>query len=166
MTTITVHGDTVTLSGSLPAVGQPLPSVTVTTNDLDDVALADLAGSRLVLNIFPSVDTGVCASQLRAFNKAAAGLENTTVIGVSKDLPFAQARFCGAEGIENVATYSAFRSDFGDAFGVTMTDGPLRGLLARAVIVTDADGRVVYSELVPEVGQEPDYEAALAALDA
>ena len=123
-----------------------------------------LAGRRVVLNIFPSVDTGVCANSVRKFNELAAGLDNTSVVCASADLPFALARFCGAEGIENVTAASGFRSDFGDAFGVTMTEGPLRGLYARSVVVLDENGSVTYTELVPEIGQEPDYDAALAAL--
>ena len=118
----------------------------------------------MVLNIFPSLDTGTCAMSVRKFNEVAAGLDNTVVVCVSKDLPFAQARFCGAEGIENVVTGSAFRSSFGEDFGVTMADGPLAGLLSRAVIVADAEGTVLYTEQVGEVSEEPDYDAARAAL--
>lgn len=164
MADITLHGTSVSTNGTLPQAGDKLPDFVLTTNDLGEVKLSDFAGKRLVINIFPSVDTGVCAAQLRTFNESAATLDNTAVIGVSNDLPFAQARFCGAEGIENVATYSAFRSDFGSDYGVLFVNGGLKGLLARAVIVADENGTVVYSELVPEVGQEPNYEAALAAL--
>ena len=121
-------------------------------------------GRRVVLNIFPSVDTGVCATSVRKFNELAAGLDNTSVICVSKDLPFALGRFCGAEGIENVTAASAFRSDFGTDYGVTMTDGPLAGLLARSVVVLDETGTVIHSQLVPEITTEPDYDAAVAAL--
>ena len=117
-----------------------------------------------MLNIFPSIDTGVCATSVRRFNELAAGLDNTTVVCASADLPFALARFCGAEGIDNVTAASSFRSSFGADYGVVMTDGPLRGLLARSVVVLDADGTVVYTQLVPEIGQEPDYDAAVAAL--
>lgn len=165
MASVTFQGNPVHTSGDLPAVGSPLPQFTAVNGDLQDVTAADFRGKRLVINIFPSVDTGVCAAQVRNFNKKAAELDNTTVIGVSKDLPFAQARFCGAEGIENVSTLSAFRTSFGEDFGVLMTDGPLEGLLARAVVVADENGTVVHSELVSEIGEEPDYDAAVAALD-
>ena len=117
-----------------------------------------------MLNIFPSVDTGICAESVRKFNALAGSLENTVVINVSHDLPFAQARFCGAEGIENVTSASAFRSSFGQDYGVTLVDGKFEGLLARAVVVLDADGSVLHVQLVPEIGQEPDYDAAVAAL--
>ncbi len=165
MASVTFQGNPVHTSGDLPAVGSPLPQFTAVNGDLQDVIAADFRGKRLVINIFPSVDTGVCAAQVRNFNKKAAELDNTTVIGVSKDLPFAQARFCGAEGIENVSTLSAFRTSFGEDFGVLMTDGPLEGLLARAVVVADENGTVVHSELVSEIGEEPDYDAAVVALD-
>lgn len=160
----TFHGSDVTLSGALPTVGEQLPDFTVVNTELENVERSTFGGKRLVINIFPSVDTGVCAAQLRTFNKEAAGLENTAVIGISHDLPFAQARFCGAEGIDNVETLSAFRSTFGTDYGVQMLDGPLAGLLARAVLVADENGTVIYSELVDEVGEEPNYEAALASL--
>ncbi|GAA1754534.1 thiol peroxidase [Nostocoides vanveenii] len=150
--------------GDLPGVGAPAPDFALTGTDLGDVTLAGLAGRRVVLNIFPSVDTGVCAASVRKFNQLAAGLENTTVVCASADLPFALGRFCGAEGIENVTAASSFRSDFGDAYGVTMSDGPLRGLLARSVVVVGADGTVAYTEVVPEITTEPDYDAAIAAL--
>lgn len=151
-------------SGDLPVVGSPAPEFTVTGADLADVTSAGLAGSRVVLNIFPSIDTGVCAASVRRFNELAAGLDNTQVVCVSEDLPFALARFCGAEGIDNVTTGSAFRSSFGHDYGVTMVDGKLRGLLARSVVVIDTDGTVLHSQLVPAIGQEPDYDAAVAAL--
>ena len=150
--------------GDLPTVGQQAPDFTLTGADLGDIALSDLTGKRVVLNIFPSVDTGVCAMSVRRFNELAAGLDNTTVVCASADLPFALARFCGAEGIENVTVASDFRTNFGEAYGVTMADGPLAHLLSRAVVVVDAEGTVVYTEQVPEIGQEPDYDAALAAL--
>ena len=118
----------------------------------------------MILNVFPSVDTGICATSVRTFNERAAGLENTKVLCISRDLPFAQARFCGAEGIENVTVASDFRTTFGEDYGVTMITGPLEGLLARAVIVLDEKGNVTHSQLVPEIKQEPDYEAAIAAL--
>lgn len=164
MATTAFKGTPVHTVGELPAVGSPAPTATLTGSDLSEIAPGDLAGSKVVYNIFPSLDTGVCAMSVRRFNELAADLEGTKVVCVSKDLPFAQARFCGAEGIENVEVASAFRSDFGDTFGVTMLDGPLATLLARAVVVTDADGTVTYTELVDEITTEPDYDAALAAL--
>ena len=164
MTDITLDGTPVHTHGSLPTVGTKAPAFTLVGNDLSPVALADFAGSRLILNIFPSVDTGVCATSVRTFNERAAGLENTKVLCISRDLPFAQARFCGAEGIENVTVASDFRTTFGETYGVTMINGPLEGLLARAVVVLDEKGNVIHSQLVPEIKQEPDYEAALAVL--
>ena len=152
--------------GDLPAVGSSAPDFTLLGADLAPVSLRDLRGRTVVLNIFPSLDTGTCAASVRAFNERAAGLEGTTVLAVSADLPFAAARFCAVEGIENVRTGSVLRSDFGTAYGVEMTDGPLAGLLARAVVVVDPQGGVTHVELVPEIAQEPDYEAALAAAGA
>lgn len=150
--------------GDLPAVGSVAPEFDLVGQDLGPVSSADLRGKKVILNIFPSIDTGTCQATVRHFNEAAAGLENTTVLCVSHDLPFAQARFCGAEGINDVVTASGFRSSFGKDFGLTMTDGPLEGLLARAVFVLDETGKIVYSELVPEISHEPDYDSALAAL--
>ena len=151
-------------NGDLPAVGAKLPEFSVLAADLSEISSADFAGKNLVLNIFPSVDTGVCATSVRTFNKQAAGLENTVVLCVSNDLPFAIGRFCAAEGIENVQTSSAFRSSFGEDFGVKLVDGPLAGLLARSVVVVNPAGEVVYTELVPETTNEPNYEAALVAI--
>ncbi len=151
--------------GDLPSVGAAAPDFTLTGADLSDVSLGDYAGRRVVLNIFPSVDTGVCAMSVRRFNELAAGLDNTTVVCASADLPFALARFCGAEGIENVVTASTFRSSFADDYGTRLLDGPLAGLNARSVVVIDPEGKVVYTELVPETTQEPDYAAAVAALN-
>lgn len=165
MADITFKGNTVHTSGNLPAVGSKAPDFTLTGSALQPVANGDFAGKNLVLNIFPSIDTGVCATSVRKFNAEAANLPNTIVLCVSKDLPFAQKRFCGAEGIDRVQTASWFRGpDFGAAYGVTMTDGPLGGLFARAVVVIDAAGIVQHTELVPEIAQEPDYAAALAAV--
>ena len=158
------RGNPVHTNGDLPAVGSPAPSFTVTGSDLSDITLADQTGKRVVLNVFPSIDTGVCAMSARKFNELAAGLDNTAVLCISADLPFAMGRFCGAEGIANVVVGSTFRSDFASDYGVKLTDGPLAGLCARSVFVLDTDGSVVYSELVPETGQEPDYDAAVAAL--
>lgn len=156
-------GNPVHTVGELPAVGAALPAFTLTGSDLGELTSDSLAGTTLILNIFPSLDTGTCAASVRTFNKKAADLPEATVLCVSNDLPFAQARFCGAEGIENVTTASGFRSSFGDDFGVTMTDGPLKGLLARSVVVVDASGTVTYTQLVPEIADEPDYDSALEA---
>lgn len=164
MATTAFKGNPVQTVGDLPAAGDPAPDFTVTGSDLSDIKLSDLAGKRVVLNVFPSIDTGVCATSVRKFNELAASLDNTAVVCVSADLPFALGRFCGAEGIENVQTGSVFRSSFGADYGVTMADGPLQGLLARSVVVLDTDGKVLHTELVPEIGQEPDYDAATGAL--
>lgn len=164
MATTAFKENPVTTVGELPAVGTVAPAYELVGEGLAALTSAEVSG-RTVLNIFPSVDTGVCAASVRKFNELAAGLENTTVINVSKDLPFAQARFCGAEGIENAVVGSAFRSGFGDDFGVTMADGPMAGLLARSVLVLDEDGKVIHSQLVPEITEEPDYDAAVAALN-
>lgn len=166
MATTAFKGETVTTCGQLPEVGAKAPDFTVVGTDLNDVKLADLGGKRVVLSVFPSVDTGVCAASVRAFNEKAAGVERAQVLCISHDLPFALARFCGAEGIENVTAASGFRSSFGADYGLTMTDGPLAGLLARAVIVLDTEGTVVYTQLIEEITTEPDYDGALAALRA
>ncbi|HEX2784226.1 MAG TPA: thiol peroxidase [Ilumatobacteraceae bacterium] len=161
----TALGDnTVNTVGDLPSVGSTTPSFSLTKGDMSEITQADLAGQRVVLNIFPSLDTKVCAISVRKFNEIAAGLDNTTVLCVSADLPFAQARFCGAEGLTNVTTASTFRSDFGSAYGVKMADGRLAGLMARSVVVLDENGKVIHSQLVPSIGQEPDYDAAVASL--
>ena len=166
MATVTFKKDlTIKLNGVLPAVGSQAPNFKGTKTDLSDVHLEDYRGKRVVLNIFPSVDTGVCAASVRRFNAEASKLENTVVLCISKDLPFAQARFCGAEGLDKVIPLSTFRSNcFTDGYGLLQTDGPLYGLLARAVVVIDEAGKILYTELVPEITQEPNYEAALAAL--
>jgi len=164
MATTALDGTPAQTAGELPAVGSPAPDFTLTSGRLADVTRSDLSGQRLVLNIFPSVGTGVCAASMRKFNELAAGLDNTTVLCVSNDLPFALTGFCGAEGLENVSVASAFRSDFGETYGVTLLDGAFRGLLARAVVVVDEQGRVVHSQLVPEIAQEPDYDAVLSTL--
>ncbi len=157
-------GTPVNTSGDLPSVGAPTPAFTLTKGDLSDLTPADLAGQRVVLNIFPSVDTPTCAASVRRFNELASSLDNTSVVCVSADLPFAQGRFCGAEGLDKVQTASSFRSDFGSAYGVSLADGKLAGLLARAVVVLDTDGTVLHSQLVPEIANEPDYDAAVASL--
>lgn len=163
MATITLKGNEISTSGDLPALGSQAPAFSLTTTKLQDVSLADYAGKTVVLNIFPSVDTGICAMSVRKFNESAASLENVAVLNVSADLPFAHARFCGAEGIENVESLSAFRSDFGADYGVTITTGPMAGLCSRAIVVVGVDGNVKYTEQVPEIVQEPDYAAALTA---
>ncbi len=163
MTTTTLGGSPATLTGDLPGVGSTAPDYALAGTDLGEVTRA--GDRRTVLNIFPSVDTGVCAASVRAFNERAADLSEVDVVCVSMDLPFALARFCGAEGLDRVVAASAFRSSFGSDYGVTLTDSAFRGLLARAVVVLDASGAVLHSQLVPEIGQEPDYDAALAALD-
>ncbi|GLV10055.1 putative thiol peroxidase [Mycobacterium intracellulare subsp. chimaera] len=157
-----MRGNPINTVGELPAVGSKAPGFSLVGGDLAAVSSEQFAGKPVVLNIFPSIDTPVCATSVRTFNERAAGA-GATVVNVSKDLPFAQARFCGAEGIENVKTASAFRDSFGEDYGVTLTDGPMAGLLARAIVVIGADGNVVYTELVPEIAQEPNYDAALAA---
>ncbi len=164
MAQVTFQGTPVQTVGELPGIGSTVPDFTLVKQDLSETTLADYKGKKLILNIFPSIDTGVCALSVKAFNAKAADLENTAVLCVSVDLPFAQARFCGAEGIENVETASAFRSGFGGHYGLTLVDGPLAGLLARAVLIADEAGKIIYTELVPEIAQEPDYDAALKAL--
>jgi thiol peroxidase len=156
-------GNPVNTVGDLPSIGST-PSFTLTKGDLSNVTAGDLAGKKVVLNIFPSVDTPTCATSVRTFNERASSLDNTVVLCVSADLPFAQGRFCGSEGLTNVQTASSFRSDFGQSFGVTLADGVLSGLLARAVVVLDESGTVTYTELVPEIAAEPNYDAAIAAL--
>lgn len=162
MATVTLKGNPFQTAGDLPAVGSQAPAFSLTKTDLSDLKLSDLSG-RVVLNVFPSVDTPTCATSVREFNKKAASLDNTTVVCVSKDLPFALSRFCGAEGIDDVITVSAFRSSFADDYGLTITEGPLAELCSRVVIVID-NGTVIYTEQVAEIADEPDYASALAAL--
>ena len=160
-----LRGNPVNTAGDLPGVGAAAPGFALTGGDLGAVSKDDFAGQRVVLNIFPSIDTPTCAQSVRTFNERAASLDNTTVLCVSADLPFALGRFCGAEGIENVKTASTFRSpEFLQDYGVGMVDGPLQGLCARAVVVVDESGQVAHTQLVGEIGDEPDYEAAIAAL--
>ncbi len=147
--------------GDLPAVGSTAPEIALTAQDMSDVARP---AGRVVLNIFPSLDTGTCAASVRRFNEIAASLSDTTVICASMDLPYAMGRFCAAEGIDNVVVGSGFRTDFGEAYGVRLADGPTRGLFTRSVVVIDADGTVLHTEVVPMMGDEPDYDAAVAAL--
>jgi thiol peroxidase len=165
MAKVTLKGNPLNTAGDLPKVGSTAPAFTLVRTDLSEVSAKDLAGQRVVLNIFPSLDTPTCAASVRKFNARANEKPNTTILCVSADLPFAQKRFCGAEGLDNVVPASTFRSqDFGQAYGLTLLDGPLKGLLARAVVVVDGAGKVVHTELVPEIAQEPDYNAALAVL--
>ncbi len=164
MATTAFKGNHVNTVGDLPVVGAKAPGWDLVGAGLAPLTNGDAAGKRVVLNIFPSIDTGICAASVRKFNELAAGLDNTAVINVSKDLPFAQARFCGAEGIENVEVGSAFRSSFGEDYGVTQADGPMAGLLARAVVVLDENGQVLHAQLVPEITTEPDYDAAVSSL--
>lgn len=162
MAQITLKGNPVNTNGNLPAVGSKAPDFVVTKVDLSSFSSSEMAGKKVVLNIFPSLDTGTCAAAVRYFNKAAAELDNTIVLCISQDLPFAQKRFCGAEGIENAITLSGFRNpEFAESFGVKIVDGPMLGLNARSVVVLDEKGTVMYTELVSEISQEPNYEAAL-----
>lgn len=163
MAEITLKGNKIHTAGELPAVGSSAPDFELVNQSLGSVSLKDLSGKK-VLNIFPSIDTGVCATSVRKFNEQASGLDGVTVINVSADLPFAAKRFCGAEGLEGVETLSTFRGSFLDDYGVKITDGPMAGLASRAVVVLDGDNKVVYTEQVPEIVQEPNYEAALGAL--
>lgn len=164
MATVTLRGNPIHTSGELPAVGGAAPDFRLRTTALGVSTLADYAGKKVVLNIFPSVDTPTCATSVRQFNARAAGLDNTVVLCVSADLPFAHKRFCGAEGIDKVASLSTLGGRFADDYGLRLVDGPLADLCARAVVVLDATGKVVYTQLVPEIAQEPDYDAALAAI--
>ena len=163
-TAITLGGKQIHTVGKLPAVGTQVKAFELTGVDLKEKTLADYKGKYVIMNIFPSVNTGTCSKSVRKFNEDAAGLNNTTVLCISKDLPFAQKQFCGAEGINNVVMLSDFRSNFGTTYGVQMADGSMRGLLSRAVIVIDPQGKIVYQQQVPEIGQEPDYASAIAAV--
>ena len=163
MATVNLKGNPVQTSGNLPAVGSTAPDATLTGLDLQDKKLSSISGKR-VLNIFPSLDTGVCATSVRTFNKRAAEKPGVTVVNISMDLPFAMKRFCATEGIERAVSYSAFRTDFADKFGVKIMQGGMAGLLSRAVVILDEQGKVVYTEQVPEITTEPNYDAAMAKL--
>ena len=166
MATITLGGNEVRTSGNLPEIGSKIKDFKLVAIDLSTKTLNDFSGKQLVLNIFPSVNTGVCSASVRAFNKMAGELDNTLVLCISRDLPFAQDQFCAAEGLENVIMLSDFKTgDFGKDYGLIMTDGGFDGLLSRAVIITDAQGTITYTEQVPEIGQEPNYDAALQAMN-
>ena len=162
--TVTLGGNPVSVSGKLPATGKALPKFSLTTSALQDISNKDIAGKRVIFNIFPSIDTPTCATSTRKFNELAASLQNTEVYCVSADLPFAQGRFCGTEGLSNVKTASSFRSNFGAAFGVNLTNSVLKGVLARAVVVADEKGKVLHTELVSEIANEPNYDAAINSL--
>lgn len=165
MAKVALKGNEIHTNGEIPSVGAEAPDFKGVKSDLSELSLSDLKGKRVVINVFPSLDTAVCATSVRRFNKEAASLPNTVVLAVSKDLPFAHGRFCTTEGIDKVITLSAFRSScFEDNYGMLMVDGPLKGLLARGVIVVDEKGKVIYTELVPEITIEPNYEAAIASL--
>jgi thioredoxin-dependent peroxiredoxin len=163
--TVTLKGNPVNVGGNFPKAGDSAPDFKLTAGDLSDVSLASYAGKRKVLNIVPSLDTPTCAKSTRVFNEKASGMNNTVVLVIAADLPFAMSRFCGAEGLKNVVTLSTFRGkDFHSKYGVDIADGPLRGLTARGVVVLDENNKVKHAELVPEIAQEPNYDAALAAL--
>ena len=165
MATVTLKGNPIHTSGDLPAVGSAAPDFSLTKGDLADVSLADFAGKRILLNIVPSLDTPTCATSTRKFNEEASQVEGAAILVVAADLPFAMGRFCTTEGIENVTPLSLMRSrKFAKDYGVLITDGPLAGITARAIVVIDGNGKVAYTEMVPEIAQEPDYDAALAAL--
>ena len=165
MTTITSNGKTIHTVGTLPAVGSMAPDFTLTDRDMVDRTLAEFRGKKIVMNIFLSLDTSVCAMSVRRFNAEAAARPGTVILCISADLPFASARFCGAEGLDQVITLSDFRhKEFGSDYGIRIADSPIAGLLSRSVLVIDEGGRVIYNEQVPEIGQEPDYDAALAVL--
>lgn len=163
-TTVTMGGEPVQTTGRLPEVGSQAIDFSLADKEMSDKSLSDFAGKNIVLNIFPSVDTKVCSESVRTFNEKAANLNNTVVLCISKDLPFAQERFCGAEGIENVTMLSDFRSDFGEKYGVEIGEGPMKGLLSRAVVVIDPEGDIIYEEQVAELSHEPNYTAALEAV--
>jgi thiol peroxidase len=165
MAQITLKGNQIETAGTLPSTGSKAPEFSLIGTDLGEVKLSDYAGKNVVLNIFPSLDTPVCAASVRRFNQEASEQENTVVLSVSADLPFAHSRFCEAEGLKDVISLSVFRSpEFGDDYGVTIKTGPLSGLLSRAIVIVNKDGDVVYNEQVPEIAQEPDYDSALRAI--
>lgn len=165
MATIALEGNEIHTVGELPALGTPAPAFTLTTGELAEVSLADYAGKKIVMNIFPSIDTGVCAKSTRRFNAVTNDHKDAIVLCISADLPFAASRFCGAENLDDVVTLSTFRNPaFGDDYGVKISDGPIAGLMSRAIVIIDESGKVIYTEQVPEITQEPDYDTALAQL--
>ena len=166
MARITLQGNPIETVGELPTLNSNAPEFTLTKTDLSDCSLSSFTGQTIVLNIFPSIDTGVCAASVRRFNAEASGLTNTVVLCISADLPFAHQRFCEGEGLDKVIPLSVFRSPaFGSDYGVTIATGPLTGLLSRSIVIIDTDGKIIYTEQVPEIAQEPDYEAALKVLN-
>lgn len=165
MTKIAFKGDPIHTSGELPKVGETAPDFTLVSGDLSEVKLSDYKGKNVVLNIFPSLDTGVCAASVRKFNEKAGSIDNTVVLGVSSDLPFASTRFCSTEGIKNTIALSVFRNDsFAKDYGVLLVDGPMKGLTARAVLVINPEGKVIFNEMVPEITQEPNYNSAIDSI--
>ena len=165
MAKITLKGNPMNTSGNLPVKGSAAPSFTLVKSDLTNISLTELKGKKLILNIFPSLDTSTCATSVRKFNQLAAGKPGVVVLGISKDLPFAHGRFCSTEGITNVITLSGFRDqDFGKTYGVDIIDGPMKGLYARSIVIIDENGKVIYTQLVNEVSQEPDYDGALSMI--
>ncbi|WP_046744601.1 thiol peroxidase [Kordia zhangzhouensis] len=165
MATVTLHGTAFKTTGNLPNIGEKAPDFTLTTTDLNTKKLSDYKGSKVIMNIFPSIDTGVCATSVRTFNEEASELDNTKVLCISRDLPFAQSRFCAAEGLKNVETLSDFKDgSFGNTYGVAMTEGPMETLHSRAIVVLDENGTVTYTEHITEIAEEPNYKAALEAL--
>ena len=164
MAKITLKGTPINTSGNLPQKGSKAPDFTLVKSDLGNLSLSELKGKKIILNIFPSLDTSTCATSVRKFNKLAAGKTNTVVLAISKDLPFAHSRFCTTEGITNVVTLSGFRdTSFGKAYGIDIIDGPMAGLYARSIVVVDETGKVIHTQLVPEIVDEPGYDAALSA---
>jgi thiol peroxidase len=165
MAKIKLKGNPINTSGNLPFNGSNAPDFTLVKSDLGNLSLSELKGKKIIMNIFPSLDTSVCATSVRKFNQLAAGKTNVVVLAISKDLPFAHSRFCTTEGITNVVTLSGFRdSDFGKSYGIDIVDGPLAGLYARSIVVVETTGKIVHTQLVPEIAEEPDYDAALASL--
>lgn len=164
MAKITLAGNPINTLGELPKIGEYAKNFTLVATDLSEKNLSDFSGKKLVLNLFPSIDTGICSASARRFNQETASLENTIVINISKDLPFALSRFCAAEGLENILTLSDFRGSFSKDYEVEILDGPLKGLISRAVIILDKTGKIIYTEQVPEIKQEPNYESALSVL--
>jgi thiol peroxidase len=165
MTKIAFKGNPINTSGSLPQVGDKAPDFTLVNTDLEEVKLSDFKGKTVVLNIFPSLDTGVCAASVRKFNEKAGSKDNTVILGISSDLPFAAGRFCSMEGIKNTIALSVFRDDsFAKDYGVLLVDGPMKGLTARAVVIVNPEGKVIYNQLVPEITEEPDYNSAIDSI--
>lgn len=165
MTKIAFKGNPINTSGSLPQVGDKAPDFTLVNTDLEEVKLSDFKGKTVVLNIFPSLDTGVCAASVRKFNEKAGSMDNTVILGISSDLPFAAGRFCSMEGIKNTIALSVFRDDsFAKDYGVLLVDGPMKGLTARAVVIVNPEGKVIYNQLVPEITEEPDYNSAIDSI--